>query len=640
MQQEDEVCTNKASVDMTGLVTFNRDEADALAETSKSFITEEDSIEADIRDEDLLFEVKIPCSNSVTKLEESPKLPSIQNQEEDADDQWALSSVASWLSSSVKEATQAFDIPSSILQVSDQHVVQESWDENDDEEGDDASLANMSLASLISSIGYISTGSRASTPSRRGSAIPHPEAHILQVPESLLDDMSTGSIELVFGDLSGMLPIPIHSEDHQSLKNLLQDERSCVFAESPFEKDESDGKQSVNDSPEPSPQIITSEHNSTNLQQPETVSSESNSVASSPQTIVASCSKQGSGTMQSPPQLTETVSADTDPAEHSPSTFCTDSSAQDSAAKQTPQQTEAGSADSNSALSAGTITLPPVPPVDENSFKIQDDCLANADIDIECANANESTDKLNATVDTTSTAQQSFGEDQCGIKLGAKKAKLDTSSDTSATMQQSFEFDDEEGNSMEVKKAVVSHIRTSHRARNIICCGILFVLLLTLGLSLSLVSNKTGALEAVISASPSTSMVPSSVPSDMPSLVPTDLPSVIPSHLPSAWPSQSPSDKPTRSPSQSPSSRPSYENLETTFYAIGDVPYNNREKLELQTHMQNIPRNGEFLIHVGDIRSGQYPWLPCRRQEYMDVRDILLQSKIPVFIIPGGKFGW
>lgn len=75
---------------------------------------------------------------------------------------------------------------------------------------------------------------------------------------------------------------------------------------------------------------------------------------------------------------------------------------------------------------------------------------------------------------------------------------------------------------------------------------------------------------------------------------------------------------------------------ETIFYAIGDVPYLDSEKIQLRDRMMNLPDNGEFLIHVGDIRSGKNKTAPCKLEEYQEVRDILLQSKIPVFIIPGG----
>mmetsp|Transcript_3497 Transcript_3497/g.7942 ORF Transcript_3497/g.7942 Transcript_3497/m.7942 type:complete len:395 (+) Transcript_3497:42-1226(+) len=107
---------------------------------------------------------------------------------------------------------------------------------------------------------------------------------------------------------------------------------------------------------------------------------------------------------------------------------------------------------------------------------------------------------------------------------------------------------------------------------------------------------------------------PSSIPSDMPS----DMPSLTPSSAPTMNPTGTYKDK-----------------VETIFYAIGDVPYNDLEKVQLRDRMINLPQDGEFLVHLGDIRSGKKRTEPCRLEQYQQVRDLLLQSKIPVFIIPG-----
>jgi hypothetical protein len=82
---------------------------------------------------------------------------------------------------------------------------------------------------------------------------------------------------------------------------------------------------------------------------------------------------------------------------------------------------------------------------------------------------------------------------------------------------------------------------------------------------------------------------------------------------------------------------PSVQPVETIFYAIGDVPYRDSEKVELEEHVLALPDDAEFLIHVGDIRSGEDEQKNCTIEEYIEVRDILLQSPVPVFIIPGGK---
>jgi Calcineurin-like phosphoesterase len=72
----------------------------------------------------------------------------------------------------------------------------------------------------------------------------------------------------------------------------------------------------------------------------------------------------------------------------------------------------------------------------------------------------------------------------------------------------------------------------------------------------------------------------------------------------------------------------------TTFYAIGDVPYNNQQAVRLVTQLQTLPADAEFVIHVGDIRyagSGA----KCTLAEYQAVANILLNSPAPVLIVPG-----
>jgi hypothetical protein len=74
----------------------------------------------------------------------------------------------------------------------------------------------------------------------------------------------------------------------------------------------------------------------------------------------------------------------------------------------------------------------------------------------------------------------------------------------------------------------------------------------------------------------------------------------------------------------------------TRFYAIGDVPYTQREATELITQIDELEDDAEFLIHVGDIRTARNK-TQCTIQEYYEVADILNKSHAPVFIILGGK---
>jgi hypothetical protein len=116
---------------------------------------------------------------------------------------------------------------------------------------------------------------------------------------------------------------------------------------------------------------------------------------------------------------------------------------------------------------------------------------------------------------------------------------------------------------------------------------------------------------------------PSAAPSDSLALILSSTPSNIPSSEPSA--SQL-SDSPT-SISENP--------LQTRFYAIGDVPYTNLQKMELIQQIETLPDDAEFLLHLGDIRSGNLS-NPCELADYQDVANILLSSTVPVFVVPGG----
>lgn len=68
------------------------------------------------------------------------------------------------------------------------------------------------------------------------------------------------------------------------------------------------------------------------------------------------------------------------------------------------------------------------------------------------------------------------------------------------------------------------------------------------------------------------------------------------------------------------------------FYAMGDVPYAPREDELLPRQIAELPRDGEFLVHVGDIKTGS---TPCDEAVYNKVFGMLAQSPVPVFIIPG-----
>ncbi|WP_157943852.1 metallophosphoesterase [Arenibacter hampyeongensis] len=79
---------------------------------------------------------------------------------------------------------------------------------------------------------------------------------------------------------------------------------------------------------------------------------------------------------------------------------------------------------------------------------------------------------------------------------------------------------------------------------------------------------------------------------------------------------------------------PADESLPITFTAIGDVPYNEEQRLGLIDIISkhNTTTDSEFVIHVGDIKPGA---IACDEEVYLDVADILKTFKVPTFIVLG-----
>lgn len=69
-----------------------------------------------------------------------------------------------------------------------------------------------------------------------------------------------------------------------------------------------------------------------------------------------------------------------------------------------------------------------------------------------------------------------------------------------------------------------------------------------------------------------------------------------------------------------------------TFYVMGDVPYKPHEDARLPQQIVAIPKDAEFVVHLGDIKGGS---APCDEAVYNKVFGMLCQSAVPVFIIPG-----
>ncbi|KAL7494584.1 hypothetical protein ACHAWT_003216 [Skeletonema menzelii] len=67
-----------------------------------------------------------------------------------------------------------------------------------------------------------------------------------------------------------------------------------------------------------------------------------------------------------------------------------------------------------------------------------------------------------------------------------------------------------------------------------------------------------------------------------------------------------------------------------TFYAMADAPYTDHERENIMPYqIKNLSSSAEFLIHLGDLQKG------CNEDAYQAASDILKQSNMPVFVIPG-----
>eukprot|EP00980_Cylindrotheca_fusiformis_P007619 scaffold1599_cov115-Cylindrotheca_fusiformis.AAC.4 len=116
---------------------------------------------------------------------------------------------------------------------------------------------------------------------------------------------------------------------------------------------------------------------------------------------------------------------------------------------------------------------------------------------------------------------------------------------------------------------------------------------------------------------------------------PSNQPSTMPTKVATPSPTFGPTSNPTNGPTSGPTPGPTIELLGNS-YIIGDLPYTEEEKDRLILHVNSLPDDAEFLVHIGDIRNAEDK-SDCKMSEFKMVADILKQSPVPVFIVPGGK---
>ena len=76
----------------------------------------------------------------------------------------------------------------------------------------------------------------------------------------------------------------------------------------------------------------------------------------------------------------------------------------------------------------------------------------------------------------------------------------------------------------------------------------------------------------------------------------------------------------------------SLSHAEVSFLAMGDSPYSDEGYYLIEKELKNIPKSAKFIIHLGDMKPKEKK---CEEKDYRDFRDLLKQSPIPVFAIPG-----
>lgn len=75
---------------------------------------------------------------------------------------------------------------------------------------------------------------------------------------------------------------------------------------------------------------------------------------------------------------------------------------------------------------------------------------------------------------------------------------------------------------------------------------------------------------------------------------------------------------------------------EIKFWVTSDIPYNKADETKLARELAELhPRDGDFLIHLGDINLAQVTLCPF--SVYDDAANLLKQSPVPVIVLPGNN---
>lgn len=77
---------------------------------------------------------------------------------------------------------------------------------------------------------------------------------------------------------------------------------------------------------------------------------------------------------------------------------------------------------------------------------------------------------------------------------------------------------------------------------------------------------------------------------------------------------------------------PSTASPEVVFYVTSDSPYDSSEEQKLSADLQ-VMSDAEFVVHLGNIQDSSVTL--CSESRYGRVKDVLMQSPVPMFILPG-----
>ena len=72
---------------------------------------------------------------------------------------------------------------------------------------------------------------------------------------------------------------------------------------------------------------------------------------------------------------------------------------------------------------------------------------------------------------------------------------------------------------------------------------------------------------------------------------------------------------------------------EAVFYVTSDAPYDNGEEQKLSEDLRSLPGDAEFIVHLGNIQNSAVTL--CSESRYARVKNLLMQSPVPMFVLPG-----